>query len=121
MWIVSNDSFISVVEDQTNPDLFVIRARISGDLENFFQDTSIVVHETEDSDYRFRCFVTKEVFVKQITSNINSIDYTNFKNSVLEKDRKIWYTRIWSIMFYVQEQLYERKEKWWETYRVKRF
>ena len=114
MWIVTNKSFMSVVQDKKNQNLFVVRARINGDLEEFLGPNAIVL-ETDDSDYRFRSFVHKDIFAKKMTEHINSIDYTNFKDSIKDLDRKTWYTKIWSIMFDVQESLYGF-QNWWETY-----
>lgn len=116
MWIVSNNSYISVVENRNNRDYFVVRARIKGDLENFFAGEKIEVHETSDSDYRFRTFVKKTDFITQMSENINKINYTNFKDSVKEIDRKSWYTKIWYIMYDVQERLYQTKAEWLNYY-----
>jgi hypothetical protein len=63
MWIVTNNSYLSVVEDKNNKNNFVVRARIAGDLQNFFTDQEIKIYETDDSDYRFRTFVSKIDFV----------------------------------------------------------
>jgi hypothetical protein len=114
MWIVTNKSFLSAVQDRDNPNGLVVRARIRGDLESFFGN-EIQVLETEDSDYRFRVFVDKALFKVKMMNSINSIDYTNFKDSVKDKERKTWYSQIWSVMFRVQETLYGMTN-WWETY-----
>lgn len=116
MWIVTNKSFLSIVQDKQNPDYFVVRARISGDLENFFEGFRINVIETEDSDYRFRVFIHKAIVKSQMMKVINSIDYTNFKDSVKNPERKSWYTRIWYVMFDVQEKLYGQ-QAWWKSYK----
>jgi hypothetical protein len=113
MWIVTNKSFLSVVENRDNKNQFVVRARVSGDLEEFFGH-NIKVIETTNSDYRFRVFVDKAVFKSKMMNSINNIDYFNFKDSVKDYERKSWYTKIWSIMFQVQESLYE--SRWWEKY-----
>jgi hypothetical protein len=114
MWIVTNKSFLSAVQDRLDPNIFVVRARIRGDLETFFGD-GIKVIKTEDSDYRFRVFVNKSVFKLKMMEHINSIDYTNFKDSVETKERKTWYMQIWYVMYRVQESLYG-KQRWWEQY-----
>jgi hypothetical protein len=114
MWIVTNNSYLSIVENRNDSTQFVVRARIRGDLENFF-GPDVDVIETENSDYRFRVFIDKAVVKSRMIDNINSIDYFNFKDSVKSKDRKTWYTRIWGVMYDVQEDLYG-SQKWWETY-----
>lgn len=105
MWIVTNKSFLSVVQDRKNPDKMVVRARVKGDLESFF-GSDIKVLETDDSDYRFRTFVHRTVLKGKMLEEINSIDYSNFKNSVEDDERYGWYTQIWSVMYRVQENLY---------------
>jgi hypothetical protein len=115
MWIITNKSFLSIVEDRTDNTKFVVRARIKGDLEAFFGDFITEVIESDTSDYRFRVFADKAVVKKKIMDSINSIDYNNFKDSVKSEERKAWYTRIWCIMFDVQEYLYG-VQKWWEQY-----
>lgn len=113
MWIVTNESFLSVVQDRNNPDQFVIRARIKGDIEKFMgEDTPVNVIEMDKSDYRFRAFVDKSVFRMKMVDAIDSIDYDNFKNTVTERERRAWYLSIWDIMFRAQESLYG-KQKWW--------
>jgi hypothetical protein len=114
MWIATNKSFLSVVENSKNKNQFVVRARVDGDLEEFF-GYDIDVIESADSDYRFRVFVDKAIFKHKMMDNINSIDYFNFKDSVKDFERKTWYMKIWHIMFQVQESLYE-SGKWWERY-----
>lgn len=118
MWIITNKSFMSIVQNIQDPEQFVVRARIKGDLEEFFGD-SIIVIETDDSDYRFRTFVSRDEFKNKIIENINSIDYSNFKNSVKDKERYGWYTQIWSVMYRVQENLYGIQQWWAHYYNVK--
>lgn len=115
MWIVTNKSFLSAVQDRNDTNKFVVRARVKGDLESFF-GSDIKVLETDNSDYRFRTFVDLELFKTKMIEEINSIDYSNFKDSVKDYERYGWYTQIWSVMYRVQENLYG-VQKWWENYR----
>lgn len=119
MWIATSNSFLSVVENRADKSEFVVRARVRGDLEKFFGE-DIKVIETEDSDYRFRVFVTKEYFTDKMCGYINSIDYSNFKDSVKSEERKTWYTQIWSIMNNVQESLYGPQD-WMKRYYEQRY
>lgn len=116
MWIVTNKSYMSIVQDNVDPSLLLVRARIRGDIETFLDnDPRYVVIEMDNSDYRFRAWVDREVVKEKMLKEINNINYDNFKNSVKEKERKAWYTRIWSVMFQVQESLYGVQE-WWKSY-----
>lgn len=115
MWIITNKSFLSIVEDRNRPNVMVVRARIRGDIEDFF-GKDVLVFETEDSDYRFRSFISRSLFKDEMVKHINNIDYDNFKNSVKDDQRYSWYTRIWWVMHEVQENLYGIS-RWWEKYR----
>jgi hypothetical protein len=117
MWVFMNDSFLSIVEDKKDKNQLVVRARIYGDIEAFIEEYNeyYTVLETDDSDYRFRAFVPREVVAQKMYDRINSIDYLNFKNSC-GMSRKQWYTRVWSVMFDVQEKIFGRSN-WWINYR----
>lgn len=112
MWIVFNDAFFSVVEDQVNHALLKVRARIPGDLERHFPDHRVM--ETEDSDYRFRVFVTRAEFKKVMGKAIDNIYYGNFKNSIEDEDRHFYYSRIWAVMHAWQEKIFP--SDWWKHY-----
>jgi hypothetical protein len=115
MWIVTNESFLSIVQNRDNPDEFVVRARIDGDIEEFL-GRDFTVLETSDSDYRFRAFVPKSVVKVKMMDQINSINYDNFKDSVKDFERKDWYTQIWTVMYRVQEAIYGT-QNWWTNYK----
>lgn len=116
MWIVMNDSFISVVEHNTDEDRVVVRARIEGDLDKIFPEHKQDIIVTTNSDYRFRLLLDKQYVADRIYQRMLDIDYDNFKDSVAESWRKAPYYKIWQIMQEVQEKLYKNRP-WWENYR----
>lgn len=118
MWIVKNDAFLSVVKDRHNENQYAVRARVREDLVNAFPDFVDFIIESDDSDYRFRIFVTKDELKDMLSDSVDSIDYDNFKSSVLEKWRYNAYTAIWGIMYRVQEDRYGANP-WWKTYRYR--
>lgn len=107
MWVFTNNAFFSVVKDRDNKTGVVVRARVPGDLENTFGSVH-KVHETDDSDYRFRMYLDQEYVAETIQRNILEIDYDNFKNSIPkdDKDRYSYYTKVWAVMNSWQEKLY---------------
>lgn len=107
MWVFTNNAFFSVVKDRENENGVVVRARVPRDLENTFGSVH-QVHETEDSDYRFRMFLDHEYVAEVISQAVKDIEYDNFKNSISKKDtdRYSYYTRVWSVMNDWQEKLY---------------
>ena len=103
MWIFSNNSFVSAVQDRNNPDGLCVRARVKGDLETLF-GSDVEVVETFDSDYRYRCFVSKDRVANTIAQSIRNIEYTNFKNSVDDHDRHDAYLDVWTAMYRYQHR-----------------
>jgi len=118
MWIMMNDAFISVVEDEVNKNMFSVRARIKGDLENVFGDKHEVLVDV-GTDYKFRMYLDKEYVNRVISERISNINYGNFKNSISKKDhqRKRAYSDVWSVMFNWQTRLYGQVNDWWTSYR----
>lgn len=115
MWIVMNDAFLSIIENEKNENQYVVRARKRQDLVNVFPEHSSNVIETLDSDYRYRLFLERTYVSDVIFNRINSIDYPNFKNSVKETWRKIAYTKIWRIMHNEQDG-----DKWQNGYYLRK-
>lgn len=120
MWIVMNDSFVSIVADREDDLGVVVRARVKEDLETLFPNHIDEIIESDDSDYRFRLFLDQQYVAMTIEERVMNIDYDNFKNSVKQSWRKMAYTQIWNVMFRVQEDIYPRMKKWYENYRAAR-
>src|SRR4051794_6056575 len=93
MWIFTRDSFISVVEDQDDSRYLVSRARIKGDLEALYPGT--LTDESSASDYRFRCWLKRELVVQALSRVVREIDYDNFKGSLQDRTRCNWYSSVW--------------------------
>ena len=116
MWVAMNDSFVSIVQDRLLADGLVVRARVKEDLIAFMPDIEEdKIIETEDSDYRFRVFTSKEDVAYLISDRVMDIHYDNFKNSVKETWRSTAYLKIWMIMNTVQETIYGSP---WTNYRA---
>lgn len=99
MWIMLSDSFLSIVATE-NPSELLVRARAKGDIERVFLDA--VVEFTPMADYRYRSVVAKSTVQWEILREIGAIDYTNFKSSVVERDRHDAYLRCWVEMMNFQ-------------------
>ena len=104
MWIIMNDSFVSVVKDKKSNNL-VIRSRNFDDLLAIVPSNKIII--TEDRDYRFRTWMNKKEFSKIIANRIEAIDYPNFKDSVKQKDRHHFYQKVWQVLFF-----FDRKRRY---------
>lgn len=117
MWVFMNDSFLSIVESEDKNKLS-IKSRIPGDLEAFFgkkiKDQKII--ESEDTDYRYRVFADRKLVSDILKEKVQSINYTNFKNSVVDKTKHDAYFNVWQVMNDVQDKLFNRLP-WWINYR----
>lgn len=102
MWVMLNNSFLSVVENRNNKNELLVRARIKGDIENIFND--VKTFEDEKADYKYRAFIPRDLVEKVIASQVASINYANFKGSISPDDeiRHNAYMRVWSEMYKVQ-------------------
>lgn len=104
MWIFMNDSFVSIVEDKTDPANLMVRARRKGDIENAFPG-----HRgrfLQRSDYAYRASIPRQEVADFVHVHVTGIGYTNFKDSVPKKDheRHSFYLRVWSVMLCFQRR-----------------
>lgn len=93
MWICLNDAFISAVEAAPGDNLLKIRARNKKHLQTLFPLHR--VHTTQNTDYKFRVFATKDELKAVMVARIDAIDYGNFKDSVADKKLHDLYAAFW--------------------------
>ncbi len=103
MWIFSQDSFLSIVEDWDNPDFLLVRARVKGDIEKYWPKADIVV--TPDRDYLFRVSLPRGEVAAVVAEMVSRIDYGNFKENIADERRERWYMRVWTVMSEMQRSL----------------
>jgi hypothetical protein len=110
MWVMTKWGFYSAAQDKFNgdSDALVIRARQRQDLLNLQEViprlTADDIIVTTDSDYKYRVCVTKSEWATALTSEINDLDYTNFKDAVksYDKQRATTYLRVWDVLYDLQ-------------------
>jgi hypothetical protein len=100
MWICLYDCFFSIVKKDCAPDELMVRARRPGDIEKVFKTAQ--VQEYDRSDYHYRAAVKVVDVIAALSTEVEDIDYNNFKNQV--KDNKLHnaYLRIWTEMSMLQ-------------------
>ena len=98
MWIVLNNSFLSIVKNRNNDNELLVRARVKGDIEKVFDDAD--VFEDENADYKYRSYISRENVANVISNELLKIDYDNFKSSVSKDDidRSHAYMNVWSAL-----------------------
>jgi len=80
MWIFTQKGFLSVVADNTKPDILIVRSRFKGHIENIFPKAR--VEEDSSRDYRFRTELPIREVAGTISSMASEICYENFKGSL---------------------------------------
>ena len=96
MWVMLNDSFLSIVHKDCAPDELLVRARRKGDIERLFPRSKVTV--SEESDYRFRAVVNIANVQSAIALELTRITYPNFKDSVKDKTLHDAYLNVWAVM-----------------------
>lgn len=99
MWIMTKIGFFSIVEK--SKDQMCIRSRRRQDLSAlkilFGTNAEIIRTPPENSDYRFRMFLSREFFMSQLPKLVSLIDYSNFKDAVkkVNPKREKLYHKVW--------------------------
>jgi hypothetical protein len=110
MWLVTDRGFYSVVDKGDREGFLCVRARVKQDLHNLFELDSMNsyrddVIETDDSDYRFRVYVSREDWTAAAADLAGEIDYPNFKSEVAAmqgQERANAYMSVWSALARLQ-------------------
>lgn len=75
---------VSIVAHGSRPGMLLVRARRPGDIERILPGASVEV--TPRADYRYRAVAPAAKVADAIATRIQTIDYTNFKASVVDDD-----------------------------------
>lgn len=100
MWLFTKDGFISAVASDRDSKMMVVRARNREHLEKLLPEHEIVT--LPNRDYGFRVFITREEFSTLVISLAESIDYTNFKNSIIDSEYHDACLDVWTAMYRYQ-------------------
>lgn len=101
MWLMLNTAFVSIVKKDCAADELMIRARRKGDIERIFPDAKVTRYTK--SDYLYRAPVKTSVVIEAMKREVEAIDYSNFKDSVDDKDLHDAYLDVWHVMAETQE------------------
>lgn len=100
MWIMTSNSFLSIVAAKKR-DFLLVRARRPGDIERHFPKAK--VHEWTGTDYRFRAIIPRQIVETEVAEVAARINYDNFKNSVMDDDLHDALMKVWTAMYGMQE------------------
>ena len=93
MWIMTNDSYLSVVSKDCGPAELLVRARRAGDIEKVFPEAKVT--RNTNSDYLYRAVLPRDVVKQALAAMIDHIDYPNFKDSVEDRSLHAAYVGVW--------------------------
>ena len=96
MWIMTNNSYLSIVSKDCGPAELLVRARRAGDIEKVFPDAKVIRHT--NSDYLYRAVLPRDVVKQALAAMIDDIDYPNFKDSVEDRSLHAAYVGVWCAM-----------------------
>lgn len=90
MWLLTKNSFISVVQHREQPDNVLVRARVKKHLERLFPHKVNEIYADSEADYKYRLLVSKKELAEVLSAYIlNDLNYDNFKASQ-EADDPAW-------------------------------
>lgn len=101
MWICTNKAFLSIVDKAKTPGCLVVRARVAGHIEAVFP--AAVVSRTPGNDYLFRAEISREDVAAALAEQARAISYSNFKDSVRNRQLHDAYFGVWTEMAQIQE------------------
>src|ERR1700681_4611127 len=96
MWLMTNNSCLSIVSKDCGPAELLVRARRAGDIEKVFPNAKVT--RQTDSDYLYRAILPRDVVKWALAAMIDLIDYPNFKDSVEDTSLHAAYVSVWCAM-----------------------
>ena len=96
MWIMTNNSYLSIVSKDCGPAELLVRARRTGDIEKVFPDAKVT--RNTNSDYLYRAVLPRDVVKQALAAMVDHIDYPNFKDSVDDRSLHAAYVSVWCAM-----------------------
>src|ERR1700745_2748232 len=96
MWIMTNNSYLSIVSKDCGPAELLVRARRAGDIEKVFPNAKVT--RQTDSDYLYRAILPRDVVKEALAAMIDLIDCPNFKDSVEDRSLHAAYVSVWGAM-----------------------
>ena len=107
MWIFTETGFVSAIADARDPKMIVVRSRERESLDGIAALADVAIQSTPLRDYPFRVHVPRAVLKQLLSTQVDDLDYTNFKNRVHDVRGESFHdalTAVWEIMHHVQEQ-----------------
>lgn len=98
MWIGLNDGWLSIVKNYNDDETLLVRARKLTHLTNVFPKCDYFKDSL--ADYPYRAYIPREEVGEAVKNRLKETGYTNFKNSVKDKQLKALYNEMWTLVAY---------------------
>jgi hypothetical protein len=90
MWLLTKNSFVSIVLHREQPDNVLVRARVKRHLERLFPHKAKDIYADGGADYKYRLLISKKELAEVVSAYIvQHLDYDNFKGAQ-EADDPAW-------------------------------
>src|SRR5258705_13284211 len=96
MWIMTNNSYLSIVSKDCGPAELLVRARRGRGIEKVFPNAKATLQT--DRDYLYRAILPRDGVKQALAAMIDLIDYPKFKDSVEERALHSAYVSVWCAM-----------------------
>lgn len=113
MWLFTQEGFISAVAHRDKPDVLLVRARDKQSLKSLSEFTGQKITTTKKADYLYRVEVIRPAFAEWLDSQVDDIDYDNYKNRVHQTRGDEFAAplhEVWSTMLQVEDTGYYKRD-----------
>lgn len=101
MWIFTVDGYFSAVQDKDDPSRIMVRSRQENDLQTLLKrlgSEDLEILAWTGSDYAFRVFMPRDLWISYLEMSGQELNYTNFKARAIapgDHSRSDTYHQIW--------------------------
>lgn len=106
MWVFTQHGFISAVQHFDDATKIVVRSRDKQTLEVIADLYELEILSTPGNDYPYRVHATREQFSNYLLTEVDLLDYTNYKNRLHDSRGDRYYgaaSKVWSAMHDVED------------------
>ena len=97
MWLFVSGGFLSIVAHRHQPDDLLVRARHPDHIQAVFPDAHVVFMRA--ADYPYRTVLPREVVQQVVSEYLLSMQYDNFKNSIIDAEYHDVCLDVWRTMW----------------------
>jgi hypothetical protein len=97
MWLFVSGGYLSIVAHRHQPDDLLVRARHADHIQAVFPDAQVVFMRA--ADYPYRTVLPREVVQQAVGEYLLTMQYDNFKNSIIDDEYHDVCLDVWRTMW----------------------